>query len=583
MTNTRPQNNFKTEFLHESYKLPITMTFHTITFVLMALISIIIVPSVAYRMDLNFDLQANTLLEVPFIMYNKIDAPATGAPGNGDSKIVLDITASTILQNAAASNGGVLSNEPKIEVVVLEKQDLPKVGGIGDNNERLLCCTEEVRQKYEIECELDQMFTAAKPTGVFQVQSFVLGANDTNIKVHLEFPTDSTTVYYLLMSTCEHDKARLKGYVSALNPYGWLPAQYYRELPFYLTMLVLYCIAGCVWLYLCVRHRAEVVQVHTWFSIVLAVAIFDTLLKFVDVYSWNNTDERNSSLVVFHAISSSALMTCTLTLVLVLSLGLSVVRPSLGKAKYIIGCFAMLFFIFEAGRLVMDRFSVELSQPPPQDDDVDSSGNPTEKSSAQIAYEAAQSFAFILVLPSAILQATTYAWIFNALNQTIKQLEDRKQDVKLKLFTNFQNVLIGSIGIVAIWLVSVTLIRMTGSIEERWNLVWVLESSPDVLYLLVFISIMVLWRPKPNSKKYAYYEQAGTRDRQATLDDDDFDADFSDENEYLPDEFDDMESDKKIGGGGEIEMGNVGKEEDGDEFSLGYHDEYDEDDDDIMA
>ena len=58
----------------------------------------------------------------------------------------------------------------------------------------------------------------------------------------------------------------------------------------------------------------------------------------------------------------------------------------------------MLFFIFEAGRLVMDRFSVELSQPPPQDDDVDSSGNPTEKSSAQIAYEAAQSFAFILVL-----------------------------------------------------------------------------------------------------------------------------------------------------------------------------------------
>ena len=35
-------------------------------------------------------------------------------------------------------------------------------------------------------------------------------------------------------------------------------------------------------------------------------------------------------------------------------------------------------------------------------------------------------------------------------------------------------------------------------------------------------------RPKPNSKKYAYYEQAGTRDRQATIDDDDFDADFSD-------------------------------------------------------
>lgn len=125
--------------------------------------------------------------------------------------------------------------------------------------------------------------------------------------------------------------------------------------------------------------------------------------------------------------------------------------------------------------------------------------------------------------------------------------------------------------------ITVTLIRMTGSIEERWNLVWVLEASPDVLYLIVFVSIMVLWRPKPNSKRYAYYEQAGTRDRTATLDDDDFDADFSDgEDEYLPDEFDeDMMNEV----GKEIEMTEHGDEE----FSLGYQDEYEEDDDDIVA
>ena len=237
----------------------------------------------SYRMDLNFDLQANTLLEVPFIMYGKLDSPSTGPPGNGVSKIVLDIHASTVVKNALGVNGQVLVAEPKIEVVVLEKQDLPKVGGIGDNNERLLCCTEAVRQKYEIDCNIDQMFTAAKPTGVFQVQSFVLGANDSNVPVHLEFPTNATTVYYLLMSTCEHDKATLKGYVTALNPYGWLPAQYYRELPFYQTMLIMYCIAGLVWLYLCIKHRSEVVQVHTWFSLLLGIAIFDTLLKYIDV------------------------------------------------------------------------------------------------------------------------------------------------------------------------------------------------------------------------------------------------------------------------------------------------------------
>ena len=101
---------------------------------------------------------------------------------------------------------------------------------------------------------------------------------------------------------------------------------------------------------------------------------------------------------------------------------------------------------------------MELSQPPPQDDSLDSTtGEVKTKSSAEIAYETAQSFAFILVLPSAVLQATTYAWIFNALTQTIKDLEERKQLVKLKLFTNFQSVLMLSIFIVGIWLVAGTL------------------------------------------------------------------------------------------------------------------------------
>ena len=240
-------------------------------------------PVSSYRMALNFDLQANTLLEVPFIMYSKEGSPSVGPPGNGNAKVVLDIKASTVVKNALGTNGQILFDEPKIEVIVLEKEDLPKVGGIGDNDERLLCCTEAVRQKYDIDCKLDQMFTAAPPTGQFQIQNFILGANDTNIPVHLEFSINKTSVYYLLMSTCEHDKVALTGYVTALNPYGWLPAQYYRELPFYQTMLILYCLTGLVWIYLCIRHRAEVVQVHTWFSILLGIAIFDTMLKFIDV------------------------------------------------------------------------------------------------------------------------------------------------------------------------------------------------------------------------------------------------------------------------------------------------------------
>merc|ERR1711871_1259299 len=114
-------------------------------------------------------------------------------------------------------------------------------------------------------------------------------------------------------------------------------------------------------------------QVHVWFTVVIAVALVDTLFKYLDVSWWNTDDVRSSSLVVMHAVSSSLLMTLTLTLLLVLSLGLAVVRPSLGRLRFFVSCFAVTFFVFETARLVMDRFSVTLSNPPPQD--ISSSGS----------------------------------------------------------------------------------------------------------------------------------------------------------------------------------------------------------------
>jgi uncharacterized membrane protein YgcG len=241
---------------------------------------------------------------------------------------------------------------------------------------------------------------------------------------------------------------------------------------------------------------------------------------------------------------------------------------------------------------------VTLSNPPPQDisDDGSASGeSPAAKSSAQVAYEAAQSFAYVLVLPSAVMQAFAYAWIFNGLANTVRDLTERRQDVKLKLFIAFQNVLLLAGVIVVVWLFAVTAIRATGTIEERWNLVWILETSPDVLYILIFLAVVWLWRPKTNSKRYALYEQAGT-----TLDEVDG-LDFSDEDdEYLPDELDEDEQDRSgsdgSGGGGrkagEIELGGMGpsgrgaagsEEADGEDLIWGKDGMYDSDDNDIVA
>jgi hypothetical protein len=557
----------------------------------------------AYRIPLNMVLQSNTLLQVPFIMYAARDAPGAS---ESSAAIILDVTATTLLP-AAGAEAGAAAEEPRIEVLVVEERDLPKLGGRDDEDRELACCTELVRQKYALaECEVDRVFTASAPEGQFLTQSFALARNATNQRVRLAFATNATSIYYLVLSTCEHDAVRLDGFVTARNAYGWLPGQYYHELPFYTAMLCAYVVIGACWLYICLANRADIVQVHVWFTVVIGVALVDTLLKFLDVSWWNADDVRSSSLVVLHAVSSSLLMTLTLTLILVLSLGLAVVRPSLGRLRFFVGCFSATFFVFETARLVMDRFSVTLSNPPPQDISSDGSAadagsGPAAKSSAQVAYEAAQSFAYILVLPSAVMQAFAYAWIFQGLANTVRDLSERRQDVKLKLFVAFQNVLLFAGVTVVVWLFAVTAIRATGTIEERWNLVWVLETSPDVLYILIFLAVVWLWRPKTNSKRYALYEQAGV-----ALDEVDG-LEFSDEDdEYLPDELEEDDDDEETGGpsggggsgsssarrrGGEIELGGMagseagsgGSDEGGNEDLIWGKDAYDSDDNDIVA
>lgn len=508
----------------------------------------------AYRIPLNMVVQTNTLLQVPFIMYNSNDAP--GSPSDdGSTSIIFDVTASTVLAGGSGTGTGkALGAEPLIEVLVVEESDLGKIGGKDKEGRELACCTEQVRQDYDVECKLDRLFTTSKPQGQFLVQTFPLPANATNKKVRLRFDTNASSIYYLVLSTCEHDSVRIDGYATARNAYGWLPGQYYNELPFYKALLFIYFVIAAFWLYTCFRNRDDIVQVHVWFTLVIIVALVDTILKYLDMAWWNQDDIRSGGLVVIHAISSSLLMTMTLTLVLVLSLGLAVVRPSLGRLRYFVGCFAVTFFLFETARLIVDRFTVTLSHPPPRD--IDKMGRVSGdlgQSSAEAAYEAAQSFAYILVLPSAILQAFVYAWIFNGLANTVQDLTDRKQDIKLKLFLSFQNMLMLAGGTVVVWLLAVAAVRATGTMEERYYLVWVLETSPDALYILILVGIILLWRPKTNSKQYALYEQAGTLDNVSP-----HGMEYSDEDEYLPDELDDENDSDDSRNVREVEMGGMG-------------------------
>jgi hypothetical protein len=95
-------------------------------------------------------------------------------------------------------------------------------------------------------------------------------------------------------------------------------------------------------------------------------------------------------------------------------------------------------------------------------------------------------------------------WIFASLVRTIRDLALKKNDVKLALYKHFRNTLIFAIlASMAFIIWSVSRHRVPECIVE-WKSLWLEEAFWHILFSMLLMVIMFLWRPSANSQRYAY-------------------------------------------------------------------------------
>lgn len=117
-------------------------------------------------------------------------------------------------------------------------------------------------------------------------------------------------------------------------------------------------------------------------------------------------------------------------------------------------------------------------------------------------------------------------WTYSSLTETIETLEKEKQTVKLKHFNSFKFALTGAFTTVLLWALILMGAETSGGAKANYEMAWVFDVGPDALYLLIFISVMLIWRPTQNSGRYGYYKQANSG-----INADDFNEEISDEDE----------------------------------------------------
>lgn len=297
--------------------------------------------------------------------------------------------------------------------------------------------------------------------------------------------------YYTLWIQSAHDPAladdylrpgpRISGTSTFVNWYGYLSARLYPLLVFYGVLGLLYLTIGLIWVVLMFCHYHDLLHLQFWIGGVAFLGMMEMAISYGDLEYLNTYGTRSTFWMVFANLLFASKNTLARLLVLIVSMGFGVVKPRLGSALKQIIALGCSYFFFAAAYGVTHAIR--------ETDMKDMKESKTE---------------MIVVIPLSVLDAGICWWIFLSLHHTMKILTLRNNLVKLQLYIYFKWTLILCITaavIFAVW----SLVQGYGKPEDYdWRSQWWLDNYWHLLFFVILVAIMLLWRPTMNNSRYAY-------------------------------------------------------------------------------
>ncbi|KAI0257174.1 lung seven transmembrane receptor-domain-containing protein [Lactifluus subvellereus] len=247
-------------------------------------------------------------------------------------------------------------------------------------------------------------------------------------------------------------------------------------------MLLLYSAWAVAWGWMCYKHVTEILPIQYYLSYLVGFLIVEMVANLA-YYRYLNAHGKGTVSTVFLfvvAILDAGRNSLSFFMLLVVSLGLSVVRDNLGPTMRKAQLLSVAHFIFGV------LYAVGI---------------------VELEFESTSALTLLLfVVPLAFTLSAFLMWILWSLNATISQLKARKQHYKLRMFQKLQYILLFVVFVVSIFFVVSTL-TFTGRLAEdyaarswkvRW---WLLDGWLSLLYFFAFGGIAYLWRPSANNSR----------------------------------------------------------------------------------
>jgi hypothetical protein len=228
-----------------------------------------------------------------------------------------------------------------------------------------------------------------------------------------------------------------------------------------------------------------------WISLVLGMGMIETTIFFSYYLEWNDSGEPSLGLLTFALVLGVIKRLITRLLVLTISLGYGVVRPTLGDDLRKIVTLGSSYFILS----LIYTLSAYLPD--------------TQKKSLD---DEEMGLLSIVVLLLMAVEATFYFWIFKSLSSLLDSLAARKQALKYQLYNGFQSALLFSLFLTCILGVYAAYQTTMGIPDKEWEDDWLNDGYWELAYFIVFTAIAFLFAPSNNYQRYAHSTQIATSD-----------------------------------------------------------------------
>ncbi|XP_062242036.1 transmembrane protein 87A-like [Platichthys flesus] len=265
--------------------------------------------------------------------------------------------------------------------------------------------------------------------------------------------------------------------ISMMGPHDYISASEWPLMMFYMVMCIVYVLLAAFWLVLSACYWRDLLRIQFWIGGVIFLGMLEKAVYYAEFQSIRYDGLSVHGAVVFAEVLSAVKRTLARVLVIIASLGYGIVKPRLGALLHRVVAVGLLYLMFSSVEGVL-RVNADRG----------------DNNSSRVLCD--------IVL--AFTDSCIVWWIFVSLAQTMKLLKLRRNVVKLSLYRHFTNTLIFAVIASVIFLIWTTKTFRATKCLSDWRELWIDDAFWRLLFSIILLVIMFLWRPSANNQRYAF-------------------------------------------------------------------------------